>query len=745
MRTNQPPPYAVGKSDDTAPSNIVHVGEQFYHAWYTIKKRKSVILSCLAFTIFIALFINFTQKPVYQSSAKIIFEAKPPNGLEDTWSVMQMLYDPTFLFTQVNLTQNPHFAEKVFEKVESPENYKTLLRCFGLHPSRKREEGKIFSDEEKRALKNAIRGAVSAHQMEKGVGVIVISVSGYERSILSQIANAAAETFIDLNYESNLESFQKSFLAISRSLSEVQEKIKIAETALKKIDSEIQLSQALKIYEEKHPLVIQLRMDIPALTEKLNQGSQNLQRLQVGQGKTVMSVLVTPHLDTESLSASEADLVTLKPLLDQEIITHKEMYNSIFKKLQELELSGGSKAWLGMHTLGAASTPSRPVHPDKKKNLIVGLLVGLFMGIGLAYFLEYLDSSMKTLEDISNYIKLFPLGLVPEVERNKPPQETPEGDLLPEDNQTSYWVVNDSDIPLYVTEAYKKIRTNLALGIQDTDLKVMQVTSAAKGEGKSTTTVNLGISLAEAGHRVLLVDGDMRRPTLHKILKFEGVDSGLSDYFAREDSWQGYILQTKTPNLYCLPAGRIPPNPAELLSTKRMQILVEELRANFDMILIDSPPTMSVADASIIASFVDGTICVFRAGFIPRHLCLQSRKTLETVNGKIVGCILNGVQTRSHSYYSYYSQYHDYYAAPAQKKVTPSEKIKGSFAELKGSARDLWKKIRVLEGPLKAYFFQGVSRLKDLMGTAAPRRSSEDFSKKQAVEKKEDKTPQPLA
>ncbi len=745
MRNNQPPPYAAGKSDDTAASNTVHVGEQFYHALYIFKKRKSIILSCLAFTLFIALLINFTQKPVYQSSAKVIFEAKPQDGLNDAWSVMTMLYDPTFLFTQVNLTQNPHFAEKVFEKVESPENYKALLRCFGLRPSRKREEGKIFSDEEKRSLQSAIRGSISARQMEKGVGVIIVSVSGYERSVLSQIANAAAETFIDLNYESNLESFQKSFLAISRSLSEVQEKIKIAETALKKVDSEIQLNEALKIYEEKHPLVIQLRSDIPALTEKLNQGTSNLQRLQVGQGKSKMSVLVTPHLDAENLASAEADLVTLKPLFDQEIKTHKEMYDTIFKKLQELEISGGNKAWLGMHTLGTASTPSRPVHPDKKKNLMIGLMVGLFMGIGLAYFLEYLDSSMKTLEDISNYMKLFPLGMVPDVERSRPGQETPEGKLLPEDNQPSHWVVNDSDIPLYVTEAYKKIRTNLALGIQDTALKVMQVTSAVKGEGKSTTTVNLGISLAETGNRVLLVDGDMRRPALHKILKFEGVDSGLSDYFAREDSWQGYILPTKTPNLYCLPAGRIPPNPAELLFSKRMQILLEELRANFDMILIDSPPTMSVADSSIIASLVDGTLCVFRAGFIPRHLCLQSKKTLETVNGKIIGCILNGVQTRSHSYYSYYSQYHDYYAsAPVQKILTPSEKLKKSFTDLKESVLVLWKQIRVLEGPLKAYFFQGVGRLMDLIGIAGSR-VSERLSKKQPVEKKEDKTPQPLA
>ncbi len=745
MRNNPLPPYAVGKSDDTAVSNVVSVGEQFYHALYIFKKRKSVIFSCLAFTLFIALFINFSQKPVYQSAAKIIFEAKPQDGLNDAWSVMTMLYDPTFLFTQVNLTQNPRFAEKIFEKVESPENYKALLRCFGLRPSGKREEGKIFSDEEKSSLKSAIRGAVSARQMEKGVGVIVVSVTGYEAAILTQIANAAAETFIDINYESNLESFQKSFLAISRSLSEVQEKIKIAETAQKKVDSEIQLYQALKIYEEKHPLVIQLRSDIPSLTEKLNQGIKNLQRLQVGQGKTMVSVLVTPHLDMEHLSAVEADLGILKPLLDQEIKTHNEMYNSIFKKLQELELSGGSKAWLGMHTLGTASTPGRPVHPDKKKNLMVGFLIGLFMGIGLAYFLEYLDSSIKTLEDISNYIKLFPLGLVPEVERKIPEQKTPEGESLPEDSQPSHWVVNDSDIPLYVTEAYKKIRTNLALGIQDTALKVMQVTSAVKGEGKSTTTVNLGISLAEAGNRVLLVDGDMRRPALHKILKFEGVDSGLSDYFAREDSWQGHILPTKTPNLYCLPAGRIPSNPAELLSSKRMQILVEELRANFDMILIDSPPTMSVADSSIIASLVDGTICVFRAGFIPRHLCLQSKKTLETVNGKIIGCILNGVQTRSHSYYSYYSQYHDYYAAaPAQKKGTPSEKLKGSFVDVKKSVLVLWKQIRVLEGPLKAYFFQGVGRLMDLIGIAGAR-VSERLSKKQAVEKKEDKTPQPLA
>ncbi|HXV27407.1 MAG TPA: polysaccharide biosynthesis tyrosine autokinase [bacterium] len=711
MAGKKPPPYATQKTSEEAPPQGLSLEERFHRSLHIIKKRKKIILGSVAVSLFIALFINYTQKPIYQSSARVIFEPKPQNGLDDTWSIMTLMYDPTFLFTQVNLTQNPSFGEKVLEKIENSDNRQALLDCFNIEPSPPEDKGMVFSDRERRSLKRAIQGEVSARQLDKGVGVIIISVTGYDPSILPAVTNAAADAYIDINYESSLQTFQKSFLTISRSLSDIQQKIKMGEIALKKTEEELQLFNALKVYEEKHPQVIRMREEISVLTEKLESGAPNLKRLEFSQGKNMMTLLLTPHVDVESLSAVEGDLSTIKPLLEQEISTNKEMYNSIFKKLQELEISGGNKGWLGLNTLGTASIPGRPIRPDRGKNLLLGLLTGLLFGIGMAYFLEYLDSSLKTLEDISTYLKLFPLGMIPQVEKSPQEKTQLSGKEPRPEIETLFprWLVNDPDTPLYVIEAYKKIRTNLALGTGDKLFKVIQVTSAVKGEGKTTTVANLGISLAETGSRVLVVDADMRCPALAGLLGLEGVGSGLSDLLMNGSSCQDQVLQTRIPNLFCLPAGKIPGNPAELLSSERMKNLVAEFQAHYDRIIIDSPPTISVTDSSILASIVDGTIFIFRAGFIPRHLCLQSKKTIETVEGHIIGCILNGAHSQYHAYYLRYAQYDPFHSGTGFDEPA-SEKLRRAIFDLKKPAFRLWEKLTVLKGPAIASCAQTLSR-----------------------------------
>ena len=669
------PPYSSKKSHEQAfPEE--HLDTKFHAYLAVLGKRRKIFLGSIMCTLFFALIVNATQKPVYQSSTEVVLQPKESDASISEAQATSIMQDPTFLLTQIRLIRGPLLAERVLKKLEKPETKKSLLGCFSVRTSGRSSKESVFSDNERRALVNSIRHSVSVVQVERGARILSILAMGYDPVMVKQVVDAAAESYVELNYELQIESFKKSFSVISKSLSEIQEKIKTGEIALQKVSKEIELLEALKVYGERHPLVITLRYEISTLAEKLSRESKNLERMEIGQRKDRFSLLTKPHIDMQSLSPIEEDLQSFKPILDQEVHTNRDMYNSIFKKLQEVELSGGRNVWLDVKTIEPAAVPGRPIRPNKKLNILLGLVGGLFLGAGLAFFLEYLDSSLRNLDDVRSYLKVFPLGMVPEVEADLVHGEKRTSLGLDELESTrSFWNTSDAALPLYVSEAYRIIRTNLAFGSVDRSLKMIQVTSAVKGEGKTTTVCNLGISLAQAGIKTLLVDADMRRPALHTILDLGENEEGLSNALTNGDSWRAFVRPTVVTNLFCMTGGVIPPNPAELLSSKRMKALLNELKDNFDMVILDSPPVISVADSAVIASCVDGIILVSRSGFIPRHISLNAKNALESVNGNIVGCILNCVKSHHQSYYNnkyygYESRY-GYHGEPKRKNASP--------------------------------------------------------------------------
>ena len=696
------PPYRGQRSAADPELNLS--SEAGIHAYlHILRNRKGVLIGSVLATLSIAFFVNITQTPIYEASAELVLQPRDSRNTAPTQSLSFSIQDPTYLLTQFRLIRGPFLAEKVLKKLEQTENRTPLLENFSIRPSRKKKDPGVFSDKEHRALVGAIQRSIAARQVERGARIIEISLAGEVPPMVARLANAAAETYVETNYESHMDSFRQNFLMISKSLAEIREKIKTGEAAFQKIDSEIRLLEALKIYGDRHPQVVQLRAEIPQLAQKLSRGMQNLAMMEVSQQKDLVPLLTTASTELAALEKIESDLYTLRPILEQELNTNREMYNSIFRKLQEVEVSGGESVWMDAKVVEPASVPSRPVRPNKKMNLLMGLFVGLFLGIGLAFFREYLDSTMRGMEDVQNYLKLFPLGMVPFVSFAKEDSANAGGEPVVRQEKL-YWLASDSDVPLYVSEAYRIIRTNLAFGSLDASLKVLQVTSAVKGEGKTTTAANLAISLAQAGSRVLLVDADLRRPALHRILGVPESGGGLSDGLTNGRSWESLTVETTTPNLFFLSAGSIPPNPSELLSSKRMKSFIDELRERYDFVVMDSPPVISVADAAIIASRVDGTIFVSRSGFVPRHLCLQAKNALESVNGKVVGCVLNSVHSQHQPYH--YEQYHRHYGRYDGAETSKTEE-KNLKEELSGTL----ERVKALQEPLWILFSRGWERL----------------------------------
>lgn len=714
----EPPPYSPPRrAPQINPSESSETGGVFPYL-HILRNRKGLIAGVVFISLSFSVFVNLTQKPVYQASTELILQSRsktPTLGPSST----AFFQDPTLLTTQFRLVRGPSVASKALQKLEKPGNRETLLRAFSIRPSRKRNDPKIFSEKERSALQGAIQGSVSARQPDRSMRIITISVVGYVPEMVARLADAVSEAYIEVNYSASIDAYRQNFGMISKSLAELREKIKTGELASQKINSEVQLLEALQIYGEKHPLVIELRSRIPDLARKLKLSVQNLETMEISQRKDLVPLLMRPSIDLKGLQKIEMDLNTLKPILEQEVNSNREMYRSIFQRLQQMEVEGGGSEWVYPKVVERAGVPGRPIRPNKKLNLMFGLFFGLFFGIVIAFFLEYLDSSIRSIEDVSNYLKLFPLGMVPQVQFGEKKEE---GEKGPEQSAgaastRTYWLANDSRVPLFVAEAYRIIRTNLAFGSIDNILKTLQVTSAVKGEGKTTTAANLAVSLASAGSKVLLVDADLRKPALHKILGlWAGVEGeGLSDALMNGRSWESLVIPASVPNLFFMSSGSTVPNPAELLSSKRMKSFIEELKENFDTVIFDSPPIISVADAAIIASRVEGTILVSRSGFIPRHLCLQAKNALESVHAKIIGCVLNGVQTHHQSYYSYhyYRQYGRYQEEEGQK----SEEGDSSSA---GVSSETLERLKALKEPFLLFLSKGWARLGKLLSWDRP-------------------------
>jgi polysaccharide biosynthesis transport protein len=307
-------------------------------------------------------------------------------------------------------------------------------------------------------------------------------------------------------------------------------------------------------------------------------------------------------------------------------------------------------------------------------------MLALSAGIGLAMFLEYIDNTIKTVEDVSRYVQLPALSVIPPIGLVAPrgmlsSKGAKKLKSLPasvngngaENANAAQLVAPDSRSS--AAEAYRILRTSVLLSSAGKPPKTILVTSGQPGEGKTTTAVNTAISLSQLGASVLLIDCDMRRPSAHKVL---GVDNmrGLSTYLSRNMNVDGLIQKLQMPNLSFIPCGPIPPNPAELISSERMKRLLADLTERYDHVILDSPPLMNVTDPVILSTMVDGVILVVHGGKSTRDVVRRARHDLDTVNAKVFGVVLNNVDLRREGYDNYY--YYRYYSAYGQESTGDS-------------------------------------------------------------------------
>jgi succinoglycan biosynthesis transport protein ExoP len=343
--------------------------------------------------------------------------------------------------------------------------------------------------------------------------------------------------------------------------------------------------------------------------------------------------------------------------LDRTRSENEKLYSMLLERMKAADLARMMNV-NNIRVIDVATDPKKPIRPRTQLNLALGVLFGLFVGIALAWVGHQLDNSLKTPDQIEEQLGMAFLGLIPEHERLVGPRYgrrsrrkkalTPSG--LPE------LIVHDHPLS-GVAEASRSIRTNLTFMNPDQPYRKLLVTSAAPSEGKTTVACNLAIALAQTGLRVCIVDCDLRRPRLHRIFGRQA-DIGLTSVLVGDAKIEDVAKPTLVPNLWSVPTGPLPPNPADLLQTARFKRLVDDLGERFDRVVIDSAPLVAVTDPAIVSKLVDGTLFVVRAFKTPARLAAQGLRTLRDVDANVIGAVLNAVDLNKHEY-SYY--YHYYY------------------------------------------------------------------------------------
>jgi succinoglycan biosynthesis transport protein ExoP len=349
-------------------------------------------------------------------------------------------------------------------------------------------------------------------------------------------------------------------------------------------------------------------------------------------------------------------------LLKRDVESNRTLYEGLLEKLKEAGVTAGLRS-NNFRIINAARVPTAPSEPNIPRNLTFALVLGIISGVGLAFLLENMDNTVRTPEQAQAISALPSLGMIPLGSKANSRGLTG-ARLALASSKEAVELVTQVRPQSQMAESYRALRTSLLLSNLGAPPKVIMVTSARPQEGKTTTSINTAIVLAQKGVRVLLIDADLRRPSVHKTLGM-GPRSGLSNVLTGSATLEQTITTSPVlPTLFILPAGSPPPNPAELLASSIMRDLIMDLREQYDHIVIDTPPTLSVTDAVVLSPRADSTILVIRSGQTTKQALRRARDILMQVNAHVAGVLLNAVDLTSPDYYYYYEyqgKYGEYY------------------------------------------------------------------------------------
>ena len=407
--------------------------------------------------------------------------------------------------------------------------------------------------------------------------------------------------------------------------------------------SEQKISELSKKYGPKHPKMITAVNELKGLQKKKYKALRtavetikNEYSLAKSNVRDLKQLLDQTKFQAERFGEKSIQL----GILQRKVDTNRYLYDALVKKIKEKGITERSQT-VNVWVIQKAQLPRFPATPRKKRNILLGIILGLFGGIGLAFFFEYLDNTVKTPEDVE---EKFDIPVISTIDLFKKKEETIVQNVL-------------KDASSIISESFKSLRTSVFLSSADKPPASILITSMIPGEGKSSIAACLAASIAKTGKRTLLIDADMRRPVQHKNFNVDnksGLSSLLAGAIEKEDSIQSDVIE----NMDLITAGPIPPNPSELLNSKKMKDMLGLFASSYDMILIDSPPLASVTDPVIVSQNVDGVIIVTWAGKTTYEILGKGLKKLTEVKAPLTGLVLNRFSAKKTGYYYNYGDYY---------------------------------------------------------------------------------------
>jgi capsular exopolysaccharide synthesis family protein len=432
---------------------------------------------------------------------------------------------------------------------------------------------------------------------------------------------------------------------VAESLQPVAESQTIQQLKLRYLEASADCAEVRERYLEHHPKAEGCLGKVAAARDVLRHEIRTVLSAAQKEYQEVTQTerkLLALYNDTKSeafnFNQHEREYTELKRAYDN----NQRLYDLVLKRLKDTGMTGLLQT-SNVRILDRARPNIKPLRPKVQQNIILAVLLGLLGGIGLAFAAEYLDATITSQDQIEEKLGLTFLGIVPRIEKGK--EGTAHQDLVVYAQPKSA-----------VAECLRSVRTNLQFMSPEKPLRTILVTSSGPQEGKTTTAAALAETMAGSGNRVLLVDADMRRPRIHRIFGLPNT-TGLSALIVGEEKLENAVQPTVVPNLFILPCGPIPPNPAELLQTEGFKSVLAEMCRSFDRVILDSPPIGVVADAAVLSTGVDGTLLVLKAGRTSRDAAKQGIKQLRDVNARLFGAVLNDLDLQDQKYGQYYHYY----------------------------------------------------------------------------------------
>jgi succinoglycan biosynthesis transport protein ExoP len=433
------------------------------------------------------------------------------------------------------------------------------------------------------------------------------------------------------------------------------------------------ISELSKKYGQKHPRMVAIESELNTLQKRRTQevsrvinSLKNEYKVALAKENSLKAALAKQKKESLELNQKAIQYGVLR----RESESARYMYELLIKRFKETSLTEDMKTG-NIRIVDRAEVPEYPTKPKKKLNILLAIIVSLLTGTGLAFFFEYLDNTIKLPEEVEKHLDIPFLGSTP---------------LFSTKNK---WNIRDDTSPELVafnyprstaSELYRGIRTSILFSSAEAVPQVVLITGVGQQEGKTITTANLAVTMAQADSKIVILDCDMRRANVHKVFGTAN-DHGISNLLVGNSNMREAILHTRIPNLDVIPCGPIPPNPAELLGSTRMTTLLNSLRKHYAHILIDSPPSIAVTDAVVLSKSVDGVILVIRAGYTAKEIIKSGIAQFGAVGAHILGAVLNGVDMSRDSYRYQYYYYHYSEDGDRKKRSRRKKKSKNSYGE----------------------------------------------------------------